>query len=226
MDARPPGSFLDCLEPSEYDQLRAVGRRRDLGRGEAIFREGDTADSVVIVLDGHVKVTASAIEGRDVVLGVRGPGELLGDLSAIDGGPRSATVSALDDVGVLVIARAEFRAFLDRHPRVAVPMMELLARRLREASTREVEFGGPDTLGRLAARLVELAEDYGREASGGTEVALTLTQQELADWTALSRETVVKGLQAMRELGWVATGRRRITVLDLPALKNRADTAR
>ena len=218
-------SFLDCLEQTEYDQLRAVGRRRDLARGEAIFREGETADSVVIVLEGHVKVIATAIEGREIVLGVRGPGELLGDLSAIDGGPRSATVSALDAAGVLIIPRAEFRAFLDRHPRAAVPMLELLARRLREASAREVEFGSPDTLGRVAARLVELVDAYGEETGGVVDVALPLTQQELADWTSLSREAVVKALQAFRELGWIETARRRIIVRDLGALRDRAARA-
>ncbi|MBA2326047.1 MAG: Crp/Fnr family transcriptional regulator [Actinobacteria bacterium] len=217
-----PDSFLGRLDAGDAAALSATGNTRDYEPGDVLFREGDPGDSVVIVLAGHVKIVSTAADGREIVLGVRGPGELLGELSAIDGAPRSGSGWALGAVRALIVPRPAFQAFLDRTPRSAAPLLEVLARRVREASIRQLEFGNPDTLGRVAMRLVELADRHGRADEVGTEITLPLTQQELAEWTSLSREAVVKALQAMRRLGWIETGRRRITVLDCEALRERA----
>lgn len=218
-----PDSFLGRLDAGDAEALSATGNTRDYEPGDVLFREGDPGDSVVIVLAGHVKIVSTAADGREIVLGVRGPGELLGELSAIDGAPRSGTGRTLEAVRALIVPRSAFRGFLDRTPRAATPLLEVLARRVREASIRQLEFGNPDTLGRVATRLVELADRHGQTREAGTEIALPLTQQELAEWTSLSREAVVKALQSMRELGWIETGRRRITVLDCEALRERSE---
>ena len=97
---------------------------------------------------------------------MRGPGALLGELSAVDGGPRSATVTALEPVTALVVPIAEFEAYLQAHGRVACLLMRQVIGRLRDADRKRIEFGAYDTIGRVAARLVELAERFGEPTDG------------------------------------------------------------
>jgi len=213
--------FLGALSAPESDALEERASRRRHARGAALFREHEDSDSVVVVLAGRVKVS-TVTDGREVVLAFRGPGDLVGELSAIERRPRSATVTAVEPVEALTLAASEFRAFLHAHPRVALLLLEMLSRRLRDADRKRVEFAAHDTVGRVSARLVELAEAHGRPAGAGVEITLPLSQEELAGWTGASREAVGKALQLMRGLGWVATQRRRITVLDLEALRARS----
>src|SRR4051794_4103431 len=214
--------FLGALTAPERDALEERASRRRHARGAALFREYEDSDSVVVVLAGRVKVSTVTDDGREVVLAFRGPGDLVGELSAIDRRPRSATVAAVEPVEALTLAASQFRAFLHAHPRVALLLLEMLSRRLRDADRKRVEFAAHDTVGRVSARLVELAEAHGRPVGAGVEITLPLSQEELAGWTGASREAVGKALQLMRGLGWVATQRRRITVLDLEALRARS----
>ena len=214
--------FLGALSAPERADLLERGRLRRYRRGAVVFHEGGGSDEIVVVLSGRVKVSTVTDDGREVVLAFRGPGDLVGELSAIDRRPRSATVAAVEPVEALTLAASEFRAFLHAHPRVALLLLEMLSRRLRDADRKRVEFAAHDTVGRVSARLVELAEAHGRPVGAGVEITLPLSQEELAGWTGASREAVGKALQLMRGLGWVATQRRRITVLDLEALSARS----
>jgi CRP/FNR family transcriptional regulator, cyclic AMP receptor protein len=128
--------FLHTLTPAETDALEDVGEPRSYPSGTAIFEQGKTADCVLLVRAGRVRVAARGADGEEVVLAERGPGELLGDLSGIDGQPRSASVTALDEVRGLVVPLRAFRTFLMDHPRAAISLLELLSRRLREAEAR------------------------------------------------------------------------------------------
>jgi CRP-like cAMP-binding protein len=214
--------FLAALDEPERADLLERGRRRRYRRGAVVFHEGGGSDAIVVVLAGRVKVSTATADGKEVVLAFRGPGDLLGELSAIDGDARSATVGALEPVEAAVVSASEFRAFLSAHPRVAILLLEMLARRLRDADRKRVEFGAHDTLGRVAARLVELADRYGEPVTDGVRITLPLSQEELAGWTGSSREAVGKALHALRGLGWVRTERRRITVLEMEPLRRRS----
>jgi CRP-like cAMP-binding protein len=214
--------FLAALDEPERSDLLGRGGRRRYRRGATVFHEGGGSDEIVVVLSGRVKVSTVTADGKEVVLAFRGPGDLLGELSAIDGDPRSATVAALEPVEAAVVTATDFRAFLSAHPRVAILLLEMLARRLRDADRKRVEFGAHDTLGRVAARLVELAERYGEPVTDGVRITLPLSQEELAGWTGSSREAVGKALHALRGLGWVRTERRRITVLEMEPLRRRS----
>ena len=214
--------FLAALDDRERSDLLERGGRRRYRRGAVVFHEGGGSDEIVVVLAGRVKVSTVTADGKEVVLAFRGPGDLLGELSAIDGEARSATVGALEAVEAAILTANDFRAFLSAHPRVAILLLEMLARRLRDADRKRVEFGAHDTLGRVAARLVELAERYGEPVTGGVRITLPLSQEELAGWTGSSREAVGKALHALRGLGWVRTERRRITVLEMEPLRRRS----
>lgn len=217
------GRFLDTLSDADLALLHERGVRRRFAKGAALFHERQVSDRVMFVFEGRVKIVSVAEDGRETVLAFRGPGEVLGELSAIDGQPRSASVIAVDPVEALVLPSADFRAFLERTPRATLFLLERLITRLREADLKRIEFGTSDTIGRVAARLVELADRYGRaDGTGGRVIDLPITQEELASWVGSSREGVNKALHTLRGLRWVETERRAITVLDMEALRRRA----
>jgi CRP-like cAMP-binding protein len=116
----------------------------------------------------------------------------------------------------------DFPDFLHEHGRVAVLLMRLIVGRLRDADRKRVEYGAYDTTGRVATRLVELAERYGEPVDGGVRVALPLSQDELAGWTGASREAVSKALRTLRDRGLIETGRLRVVVHDLEELRRHA----
>lgn len=214
--------FGAALSPAEHEDLLTRGARRSFRRGSFLMTEGEASDHVIVLLSGRAKVSSYTAEGREVVLAVRGPGDLLGELSAFDGEPRLATVSALEAVDALIVPSDRFTAFLEDHPRLAILLLEMMTRRLRDSDRKRVEFGAYDTPGRVARRLVELVERYGEQEGDGMRITLSLTQDELAGWTGASREAVSKALREFRDRGWLTTGRRSIVVTDVDALRSRA----
>ncbi|GII87809.1 Crp/Fnr family transcriptional regulator [Sphaerisporangium siamense] len=215
-----PGEFLSRLTPDEIADLTAAARGRRWRRGATVMSEGDTSGWALVLTSGRVKVSSHTAGGTEVVLAIRGPGALLGDMSAISGEPRSGTITALEPVEGLVIH--DFPGFLNGHGRVAVLLLQLVMERLRDADRKRVEYGAFDTTGRVATRLVELAERFGEPTDGGVKVALPLSQDELAGWTGASREAVSKALRSLRDRGLIETGRRRVTIYDLDSLRRRA----
>ena len=213
--------FLESLSGEEADALRAAGVRRTYGANVTILHQADEAGQVVVLLRGRAKV--AVIEaGREAIFGVVGPGELVGELAAIENSPRSTTVTTLEPVDALVVPRSDFLALLDRHPRIALVILRMVARRLRYADAQRAEFATLDVAGRLAQRLLELCERFGTPQERGIEVRLPLSQEELANWVGSSREAVSKAFLLLRTLNIVETGRRRVTVLDLDALRRQA----
>ncbi len=218
----PAVSFLGALTPEQTRSLRARAIPRRFRKGQALFHEGASSDRVIVLLSGRVKVSTLTDDGREIVLAFRGSGDLLGELSAVDEQPRSASAEAIELVEALAVATTDFRAFLVEHPEVGLMLLRTLSRRLRDADRKRVEFGAHDTVGRVAARLLELADEYGEEDPRGIRIGLPLSQEELAGWTGASREAVSKALQTLRAAGWVITERRRITVCDPEALRRRS----
>ncbi len=213
--------LLGSLPREEARDLLASGWRRTFPQGAFIFREGETPGAVVVLTAGRVKVSYTTRAGEEVVLAIRGPGDVLGELSALDGSPRSATVTAFEDVEAVVIPLDVLRRTLLERPHVAVRLLQELAGRLRDADRKRVEFAAFDTQTRVVLRLLELAGAHGTGAGGSRRISLPLTQEELAFWVGSSREGVAKALRKLREDGLVETGRRRITVLRVDRLRDR-----
>jgi CRP-like cAMP-binding protein len=213
--------FLTRLEPAERDALERVGRHRCYGAGQILFLEGDEGRDVFLLCGGLVKVVATSVSGRQVILDLVPAGAVLGELSAIDGQPRSASIEALTSIDVLVVPVEDFRAFLQTQPRVATELLEVEAARLRASSQRQLEFGASDAMTRLCRCLLVMIERFGA-SDDEPSVSLPITQQDMAALTGLSREAVVKGLHRLRELGWVEASGRTILIRDLVAVEERA----
>ena len=214
--------FMDALAPEDAGRLRLLGGLRRHATGTALFREREPGDCVLVLLSGRVKLVTVTRDGQEVVLAVRQPGDLIGEMSALDGEDRTATAISLEPVEARAITVPDFIAFLESTPGAALALARLLCVRLRDADRKRAEYVALDTLGRVAARLVELAERFGSPTADGIVIEARITQEDLAGWTGASREAVIKALRKLRELGLITTGRRSITVLDLGELRRRA----
>lgn len=203
-------------------RLTAQGVPRRFRRGEALFLQGDISDRVFLLEAGCVKLSCQSPDGREAVLGIRGPDEVLGELSSLDGAPRSASAVALEDVQARVAPARDLNRALDDDPGAARELLTILAGRLRDADRKRLEFASLNTLGRVAMRLLELCERFGEPAEEGVTVDLPLSQEELAAWCGASREATVKALKALRDLGLVTTGRRTVVIHDAEALGRHA----
>ncbi len=214
--------FMRQLGQEDADELLRRVRRRKFKKSQPILRAGAAGDDVVIVLSGRVRLVSYGAEQREVVLAIRGAGELLGDMAALGAQRRTASAIALDDVEAGILHGEEFREFLRDRPEAALVLIRMLVRRLSEATRDLASLATQDSVGRVAKRLLDLAADHGVPSSRGTRIELALTQDELARWTGATRETVSRALRLMRQLGWVATDNRTITVLDPDALRERS----
>jgi len=174
---------------------------------------------VIVILGGSARVFSTAANGREVLVTVAGPGEILGEMSALDGRPHSASSTAVGDTEVVLVPGEAFRELLASNAALATAVAVRLTRELRRVVHQRVDLEAFDVPTRLAGILVDLA---GRVAPGDDAIELPISQHELAEWCGASREAVTKALGTFRSRGWVRTGRRSITVLDLEALRARA----
>lgn len=214
-----PSTFWARLSPTEQAAVRAAATRRQFTTGAVITGQGEDAKQVYVVLHGHIRVMAGSAAGRGVVLAVCGPGEILGELSAIDGRPRSATLEALDAVDVLLIPAARLPGLCDLHPRIAWSLLLVVARRLRDTDRERAEYGGGTSTQRIVALLLDLAERWGQPCEDGILIDTPATQQELAETASTSRESMARVLRQLRKRGLVTTSRRRIVIHDIDGLR-------
>ncbi len=160
-----------------------------------------------------MKVSSSASSGKQVLLAIRGPGDLLGEFSAVDGRARSATVTALSPVIATMVSGAVFRTFLMNDGKAAFHLLRLVVSRLREADMQRLEYGAYTVIERIARLLLDYAGRYGQADDDRVVITLPLTQTELAHAAGASREAVAKALKRLRDLGAIRTGRRRVELL-------------
>ncbi|MFI5932237.1 Crp/Fnr family transcriptional regulator [Actinoplanes sp. NPDC051494] len=219
-DGWAPATFLGSLSPAATAEMVTLGIRQVFAADRMILREGAPSTTVVLILSGFVKVT-TAVEGIETLLGIRLPGEVIGETGALTGDPRNATVTACGRVVSRLVTRADFEAFLRRRPAAATPVMAAVARQLRWANQRRTDFAAFPAHIRLARLIAEIAQVCGLPRPDGTvDIAVPLSQPELAAMIGIAQATVQKAVADLRERGLVATGYRRVTVLD-PAGLNR-----
>ena len=214
-------SFLGLLEPADQDFLLALGEPRTFRAGARPIVQGDHSDTVFLVLSGLVKVTVDTPDGREVVLSLLGPGDLLGEFEVIEGGAsaRSAGNVAVEKLDCLVITGERFMSALASRPALALALVRVLVGRLSAADRRREASASMDVGRSLASYLIELTDQYGMARESGIDVAFPLTQEELAGLISCSRDSAVRGLGTLRTRGLIRTMRRRIVVTDLDGLR-------
>ncbi|MBB4745135.1 CRP-like cAMP-binding protein [Actinoplanes octamycinicus] len=218
-----PGTFLGSLPTEVALALVADSVKRPFPAGRALLREGDRDTHVVLLIRGFVKAT-TAVDGVETLLGIRIPGEVVGEIGALTGEPRTATVTACGPVTAGQVNRGDFEAFLRRRQDASALIAAAMARQLRWANRRRTDFAAFPAHIRLARLLAEIADVCGRpRPDGGVEIAVPLSQPDLASMIAIAQATVQKALHELRDAGLIATGYRRLVITDLEKLRLAAE---
>ncbi|MEV0261200.1 Crp/Fnr family transcriptional regulator [Streptomyces sp. NPDC050617] len=213
--------FLNTLSNEACASFALLGSRRSYGAGAPLIHEGEQAQELMVLHEGVAKVTARLDGGRAALMDIRIAGDVVGELAAVDLGPRSATVTACGDVVATVVPRHELLPFLLTNPDMALALNRVLCGRLRRSDRRRLEFGGYPVLVRVARVLVELAEQYGRPGRKAEFkiIDVNLSQSEFASLTGCTTHTVRKALAELRDSGHITTGARKTEVLDQDGLR-------
>jgi CRP/FNR family cyclic AMP-dependent transcriptional regulator len=216
-------SLFSALDEEAAAALRATMVAVELPRGEVLFDEGDPGDRLYVINEGKIKLGASSSDGRETLLAILGPGEMFGELSFFDPGPRNATAVALTDVSLLGVGHADLEPWLTGRPEVAASLLAALARRLRRTNEAMADLVFSDVPGRVAKALLDLAGKFGEpNDDGSVHVVHDLTQEELAQLVGASRETVNKALADFQNRGWLRLEQRGVDLVDLERLGRRA----
>lgn len=203
------------VSPEQAEELLPHLNEDEYGKGGMIFSEGDTDHRLYLLEEGRVKLTRRARDGRIQLLSIHAPGEVLGEIPVFDpeGGPRTASAVAMrPGTRVVWLEREILFTWLDAHPRVAIDMLQVLARRLRGNNERIGELVFMDVPGRLAKTLLDLGRRFGEPVEAGLMVPHDLTQEEMAQLVGSSRETVNKALMDFANRGWIARQGRSIVI--------------
>lgn len=219
--------LLAGLSTADAQALATCGGIRRFRAGAFIAREGEAGDALHTVLHGSVRIAMTDATGDEATLTVLGPGDSFGELSLLDGRPRSASAVATESTRTLAVTRADFHAWLGERPGAAVALLEALSLRLRQTDALLADFIFCDLRQRLARRLLALGEAQGRgqragaasTAAASTRAQVRLTQSALASMLGVSREHVNKELRGFEQAGWVRLGRGALTLVDAEALR-------
>jgi CRP-like cAMP-binding protein len=210
------------LDQDAAASLRASMNEIELARGELLFHEGDPGDSLYVVLRGKIKLGRTSGDGRENLVAVLGPGEMFGELSLFDPGPRSAGATALVDSTLLGLSSDELTPWLAGRPDVARALLRAIARRLRRTNDSMSDLVFSDVPGRVAKALLDLSARFGTPAEDGIHVAHDMTQEELAQLVGASRETVNKALADFAGRGWLRLEARAVVLTNVERLSQRS----
>ena len=206
-------------EPSVGEFISRRGHSRDYETGEPIFHEGDPSLHVHACVSGAVKLYVTVPSGRELMIGIKQPGDEFGELSAIDRQPRSAGARASGPSTVARMSADDFITGLHDHPDLAISMLRNLAEKLRSTNARLSARNSEATIVRAGHQLLELTQLMLRHSDQPDRLELSITQQELADWIGATRESTARALATFRRRGILSTGRGVIVVNDVRALE-------
>lgn len=212
------GSVLASLPDDALDELLRRARVVRFTKGNSIYQRGDPGDSLMVLLSGRVKIANVTADAREVVLNFLGPGDLNGELAALDGKPRSADAVALEPTEALVIWRRDLLPVLEQHPKAMLGVIEALAGKVRVMSAA-VEHAGLQMTAKAASALLRLAELHGREVSDGTLIDIRLSQRDLGNYAGLSRENMNRQLAALRDQGLIRLDGALVVIVDREGLQ-------
>jgi CRP/FNR family cyclic AMP-dependent transcriptional regulator len=201
----------DVLPPQLLEEVAATAAARAYGKNAIIVSEGDETDSLYVLLSGRVKVFLSDGEGKEVTLNQLGPGEYFGEIT-LDGGPRSASVMALEDTRCAVVKRGELLALVERQPQFALHMVRKLAHRVRDLSESVRSLALMDVYGRVARLLLELAE----EKDGRLVIGEALTHKDIASRVGASREMISRIFSDLSDGGYVRKENGQLVIVRKP----------
>ncbi len=214
-------SLFADLADEDIRDLMVVARRRTYRSGEVIFHRDDPGQVLYIVKEGKVKACLISPDGQEITLAVFGKGECFGELTMLDGLPRSADAVAMEKVECYTLQRSDFHKAIIKNPKIAIQVLESMSKRLRTTDQMVEDLIFLDVYGRVAKKLLELADMHGTKVADGTRIDVRLTQQEIAAMVGASRESVNKVMGYFTDKNFISTDKHRITLHRITDLKRR-----
>lgn len=211
--------LFSSLNQSELEAIDRVSITKIFPKDKIILLEDEDGDTLFIIINGKVKVTTFSESGKEVIFSILNEGDFFGEMSLLDGKPRSATVVSMDDAKIQLIRRTEFYRLLEDHPRIALRLLEELASRLRKADERIESLAILDVTGRIAGILLQLAEDRGIEKNSEVLIQSRPTHQELANMVGTTRETVTRVLKQLEDKSYIIMAGKDVTILNVEQFK-------
>jgi CRP/FNR family transcriptional regulator/CRP/FNR family cyclic AMP-dependent transcriptional regulator len=210
-----------ALNNDEIQKLAEVVIFKKYMKNQAILMEDDeSANSMFVIVNGKIRISVSGYEGKDAILAIMEPGEYFGEMSVIDGEPRSASVYAVDPTELLVLRREDLLIQIEKNPKLALSMLIEFSRRLRAADTRITSLALLGVYGRVANIVIELAQSKGRKVGNMMVIENRPTHQEIAEMSGTTRETVSRVLGKLQRSGTLIVERDKIIILRMEELKN------
>ena len=211
-----------ALDDEAASTLMSSMAQRRLERGDVLVHEGDQGERLYVIGEVKIKLGRRSSDGRENLVAILGPGEMFGELSLFDPGPRTMTATAVAETQLMGIGHEDLGGLLAGRPEVAKVLLAALAKRLRRTNENLADLVFTDVPGRVAKALLDLSERFGRPVEGGIMVSHDLTQEELAQLVGASRETVNKALADFASRGWLRLEARAVLLHDVERLKRRA----
>jgi CRP-like cAMP-binding protein len=218
----PPRSAAAELPDVLLSAFARIGAIRIFGRGQVLMAEQATTSEVYLIVGGFVRVINHSASGVDAMIAIRTRGDLVGELAAMDGQPRTSTVIAASRVSVRVIDALLFRSFMTAHPSVAEAVSRSVVGKLRGATRSLADASGPSVFARVARVLDHLADSYGRPTTAGVLIDIPLPQRDLASLAGTSEKGVSRAYAVLRAQKVIGVTYRRVVVRDPVALQRYA----
>ena len=206
--------LFSSLKDEELDAIYELSFTKNCPKDTVILLENEEGDTLFIIINGKVKVTTFSESGKEVIFSILNEGDFFGDMSLLDGKPRSATVISMEDSKLRLIRRNDFNNLIEKHPKIALNFLEELALRLRKADERIESLAFLDVTGRVAGILLQLAEEYGEKTDKGLIIRSRPTHQELANMVGTTRETVTRILKQLENKQYVSMDGKDINIID------------
>jgi CRP/FNR family transcriptional regulator/CRP/FNR family cyclic AMP-dependent transcriptional regulator len=213
------------LDEGELQQLAGVMREQHYKKHTTIVHVDDPGNALYILKSGLVKVTIEDQHGYEMILRILYPTDFFGDMSLLDGMPRSATVTTQEFSDVLTISRDHFLNIIEKSPKILLKMTSVVSQRLRKANELIHSLAFFDVYGKVARTLLNLAQERGRVTEQGTVIDMRLTQQELAELAGMTRETMARTLREFQQAGCIRVESGIITILALDMLQREVHQA-
>ena len=221
MPSNAPWSHVKFLAQLPEGLRAEVTQRLHTARspkGRTLLERGSSSRDVFFVLEGKVEVVLYSPDGREVFVTAIGAGEMFGELAALDGEPRSATIVALSDVVLAIMSQNDFMHCIENSPAAAICLARNLASQLRQSTEHIFELSALNVRVRVHAELLRLAKD-GKRSANGIEVQPPPTHSEFANRIGTNREAVTREMRALSKMGIVHYNRRCITITDIRRLE-------
>ncbi len=212
--------LFSSLNDEELNVILRLSFRLKYPKKKIVFIENEEGDKLYIILKGSVKITKISESGEEIILAILHKGDFFGDMSLLDGKPRSATVISIEDSELLLINRYNFEKVLEKHPKIAFKLLIELTSRLRKADELIGNLAFMDVTGRIAGILLQLADEHGQKTDDGILIRSRPTHQAIANMVGASRETVTRVFKQLEDKKYIIMSGKDVTICDKENIKN------